>query len=206
MWRHTPQAARLMELMPRIGEPVSVRSTFSHRLRDDADIRVSAELEGGSLMDVGCYCVSGARLVAGQEPDVVYGQQLTTADGVDRRFAALLHFPSGLTATFHCGFDSFSETLEMIGRDGTIYLPDPGTRRRGSSSSTARRCGSSPSTHISASSTTWRRRSAARRHRASAARMPRAKHGPSRPSTAPPPKASRSAWPPRTGGRHRRWA
>ncbi len=125
MWRHTPQAARLMELLPRIGEPVSVRSTFSHRLRDDADIRVSAALEGGSLMDVGCYCVSGARLVAGQEPDVVYGQQVTTADGVDRRFAALLHFPSGLTATFHCGFDSFSETLEIIGRDGTIYLPDP---------------------------------------------------------------------------------
>jgi predicted dehydrogenase len=125
MWRHTPQAARVMELMPRIGEPVSVRSTFSHRLRDDADIRVSAALEGGSLMDVGCYCISGARLVADQEPDVVYGQQVTTADGVDRRFAALLHFPSGLTATFHCGFDSFSETLEIIGRDGTIYLPDP---------------------------------------------------------------------------------
>jgi predicted dehydrogenase len=125
MWRHTPQAARLMELLGRIGEAISVRSTFSHRLRDDADIRVSAELEGGSLMDVGCYCVSASRLVAGQEPDVVYGQQVTTADGVDRRFAALLHFPSGLTATFHSGFDSFSETLEITGRDGTVFLPDP---------------------------------------------------------------------------------
>ena len=86
---------------------------------------MNAALEGGSLMDVGCYCVSGARLVAGQEPDVVYGQQVTTADGVDRRFAGLLHFPSGLTATFHCGFDAFAESLEVIGRDGTIVLPDP---------------------------------------------------------------------------------
>ena len=125
MWRHTPQAERLVSLLPRIGELVAVRSTFSHRLRDDADIRVNGPLEGGSLMDVGCYCVSGARLIAGQEPEVVYGQQVTTADGVDRRFAGLLRFPSGLVATFHSGFDAFSESLEVIGREGTISLPDP---------------------------------------------------------------------------------
>ena len=125
MWRHTPQADRLVALLPRIGELVAVRSTFSHRLRDDADIRVSAPLEGGALMDVGCYCVSGARLIAGQEPELVYGQQITTADGVDRRFAGLLRFPSGLVATFHAGFDAFSELLEVIGREGTISLPDP---------------------------------------------------------------------------------
>jgi predicted dehydrogenase len=125
MWRHTPQAARLVELAGGIGELIHVRATFSHRLDDDRDIRVNAELEGGSLMDVGCYCVSGARLLAGEEPDLVYGQQVTTADGVDRRFAGYLHFPSGLVATFHCGFDSFSESLEVTGRHGTISLPDP---------------------------------------------------------------------------------
>ncbi|CAN5857527.1 Gfo/Idh/MocA family oxidoreductase [soil metagenome] len=125
MWRHTPQAARLVELLPRIGEVVAVQASFSHRLGDDADIRVNAALEGGSLMDVGCYCVSGARLIAGEEPEVVYGQQVTTADGVDRRFSGLLRFPSGLTATFHSGFDSFNESLEVIGRNGTIRLPDP---------------------------------------------------------------------------------
>jgi predicted dehydrogenase len=131
MWRHTPQADRLVELLPRLGGLVSVHSTFSHRLRDDSDIRVSAALEGGSLMDVGCYCVSAARLVAGEEPDLVFGQQVTTADGVDGRFTALLRFPSGLTATFHCGFDAFSESLEVIGREGTISLPDPWHSRQG---------------------------------------------------------------------------
>jgi predicted dehydrogenase len=125
MWRHTPQADKLVELLPRLGELVAVRSTFSHRLRDDADIRVSAPLEGGSLMDVGCYCVSGARLVAGAEPVAVYGEQVTTADGVDRRFTGVLRFPSGLVATFHSGFDAFTESLEVIGREGTITLPDP---------------------------------------------------------------------------------
>jgi xylose dehydrogenase (NAD/NADP) len=125
MWRHTPQADRLVELLPSIGETVAIRAMFSHRLRDDGDIRVSAALEGGALMDVGCYCVSGARVVAGEEPDLVFGQQSTTADGVDRRFTGLLHFPSGVTATFHAGFDAFAESLEVVGRDGTIFLSDP---------------------------------------------------------------------------------
>ena len=131
MWRHTPQAAKLVELAGSIGELVQVRSTFSHRLGDDADIRVSADLEGGSLMDVGCYCVSGARLIAGEEPDLVYGQQVTTAEGVDRRFTGYLRFPSGLVATFHSGFDSFSESLEVTGREGTVALPDPWHSLRG---------------------------------------------------------------------------
>jgi predicted dehydrogenase len=131
MWRHTPQAARLVELAGAIGDLVLVRSTFSHRLLDDADIRVRSELDGGALMDVGCYCVSGSRLIAGEEPDLVYGAQLETADGVDRRFTAYLHFPSGLEATFHCGFDAFSESLEVTGSDGTVFLPDPWHSLRG---------------------------------------------------------------------------
>ncbi len=44
---------------------------------------------------------------------------------MDRRFTGLMHFPSGLTATFHSGFDSVAESLEVTGRDGTIVLPDP---------------------------------------------------------------------------------
>ena len=132
MWRHTPQAARLAELAANeLGELVHVRATFSFPLEDDSDIRVDADLAGGSLMDVGCYCVSGSRLIAGEEPDLVWGRQVTTADGVDRRFTGYLHFPSGLVATFHSGFDSFNESLEVTGRTGTVYLPDPWHSVRG---------------------------------------------------------------------------
>jgi predicted dehydrogenase len=131
MWRHTPQAARLRELLPRLGEIVTVRETFSFLLEDDTNIRVDAELEGGSLMDVGCYCVSGARYVTGEEPELVFGQQVTTSAGLDRRFTGLLRFPSGASATFHSGFDSFSESLEVIGRSGTVFLPDPWHSTRG---------------------------------------------------------------------------
>jgi xylose dehydrogenase (NAD/NADP) len=131
MWRHTPQAARVRELLPRLGELVAVRATFSFPLEDDSDIRVDDELEGGSLMDVGCYCVSGARYVSGEEPELVFGQQVTTPSGVDRRFTGLLRFPSGLTATFHTNFEAFSESLEVIGRKGTMLLPDPWHSTRG---------------------------------------------------------------------------
>jgi D-xylose 1-dehydrogenase (NADP+, D-xylono-1,5-lactone-forming) len=125
MWRHTPQARRLVELARGLGELVAVRSSFSHRLDDETDIRLSAELEGGSLMDVGCYCVSASRLIAGAEPEVVYAEQVVTESGVDRRFAALLRFPGSLLATFHSGFSSEHEQLEVIGREGTVVLPDP---------------------------------------------------------------------------------
>ena len=131
MWRHTPQAARLKELAGQIGELVHVRSTFSHRLDDDSDIRVNADLEGGSLMDVGCYCISGSRLIAGEEPVSVYGEQVTAPNGVDRRFTGVLRFPSGLVASFHSGFDSFSESLEVTGRRGTVSVPDPWHSLRG---------------------------------------------------------------------------
>jgi xylose dehydrogenase (NAD/NADP) len=125
MWRHTPQADRLIALLPSLGELIHVQATFSHRLTAERDIRLSAELEGGALMDVGCYCISAARLVAGEEPELVYGEQVTNADGVDRRFTGYLRFPSGPVSTFHCGFDSFSESLEVTGRQGTVRSEDP---------------------------------------------------------------------------------
>ena len=39
--------------------------------RGSTNVRWQGGLDGGALMDVGCYCVSGARLLAGEEPDVV---------------------------------------------------------------------------------------------------------------------------------------
>ena len=64
MYRHNPQTARLAELVARgaIGELRLVRSSFSYSLYDADNIRLRPDVEGGSLMDVGCYCVSGSRL------------------------------------------------------------------------------------------------------------------------------------------------
>ena len=72
MWRHNPQTLRLRELLDEgaIGELRVVRSCFSYGLYDDDNIRLRTDVEGGALMDVGCYCVSGSRFVAGEEPEL----------------------------------------------------------------------------------------------------------------------------------------
>jgi xylose dehydrogenase (NAD/NADP) len=125
MWRHGPQVDRLLELLPGIGELVTIRTTFCYRLEDPTDIRLRPDLDGGSLMDVGCYCVSGARLLAGSEPERVYGEELRGPSGVDSRFTGTLRFPGGLLAEFSCGFESAHMGLEAIGTRGAIFLPDP---------------------------------------------------------------------------------
>jgi D-xylose 1-dehydrogenase (NADP+, D-xylono-1,5-lactone-forming) len=68
MWRHGPHALRFVEELPRIGELRTIRATFSFSIASEDDIRLSRDLAGGSLMDVGTYCVSASRLIAGREP------------------------------------------------------------------------------------------------------------------------------------------
>jgi xylose dehydrogenase (NAD/NADP) len=126
MWRHHPQADRLVELVPRVGELRVVRAQFSFplpTLDPASNIRLSRELEGGALMDVGCYCVSAARLVAG-EPVSVTAQQVTGE--VDVRFTATLELPGGALAHFDCAVDTADRAeLEVAGSDGRLVLRDP---------------------------------------------------------------------------------
>jgi D-xylose 1-dehydrogenase (NADP+, D-xylono-1,5-lactone-forming) len=132
MWRHNPQTAKLQELVGSgaIGEVRQIRAAFSFTLTDEQNIRLRADVEGGALMDVGCYCVSGARLLAG-EPQAVFGTQVTGPTGVDVRFAGVLRFPNRVIAQFHCGLDLPAESrLEPIGSRGSIVLRDPWHARK----------------------------------------------------------------------------
>lgn len=130
MWRHTPQVRMILELLPRLGPLRAVRSTFGHLLDRDHDVRIDALLDGGSLMDVGCYCVSASRLIAG-EPVRVSAEQRMGPPGVEVRFAGLMRHPDDVLATFHSGFDGVTESLEIIGRDARLFLPDPWHSTRG---------------------------------------------------------------------------
>src|SRR5439155_22146550 len=104
MWAHAPQIRRARELIDAdaIGELRLVRSTHAFTADDPRDIRLLTELDGGSLMDVGCYCVHAARLFAG-EPDRVYGEPIRNDSGVDVRIAGTMRFPSGVVAHFDAG-------------------------------------------------------------------------------------------------------
>ena len=123
MWRHSPQARLFAQLLPDVGEIQAVRATFSFVIASREDVRLRADLDGGALMDVGCYCISGARLAMGREPDRVHGEQFIGDSGVDERFTGLLHFDGDVTATIVAGFHSDHASLEAIGREGSLLLP-----------------------------------------------------------------------------------
>jgi xylose dehydrogenase (NAD/NADP) len=128
MWRHHEQAHRLTELVrdEAVGELRLIRAAFSYYLPAGADnVRLRADLEGGGLMDVGCYCVSAMRLLAG-EPEGVSGHQVIGGDGVDVRFAGSLTFAGGVLGSFDCGLDmAVRSELQVIGTDGVLHVGDP---------------------------------------------------------------------------------
>jgi predicted dehydrogenase len=127
MYRHNPQTAKVVELVRggAIGELRLVRAAFSYSLYDESNIRLRTDVEGGSLMDVGCYCVSGSRLLAG-EPASVFGQAWVGPTGTDWVFTGLLRFPGDVLAQFDCGTAlPERDELEAIGSEGSLFLDDP---------------------------------------------------------------------------------
>jgi D-xylose 1-dehydrogenase (NADP+, D-xylono-1,5-lactone-forming) len=127
MYRHHPQTRRLEQLVAagEIGELRLLRSSFGFPLEGLEDIRLRADLDGGSLMDVGCYCVSASRLLAG-EPEMAIGRQVVAPSGVDVRFSGLLVFSGDVLAHFDCGLDvPDNSLLEVVGSQGTLRLSTP---------------------------------------------------------------------------------
>jgi predicted dehydrogenase len=132
MYRHNPQTRRVTELLAdgAVGRVRMVRAAFSFAADDPANIRLSAALEGGALMDVGCYCVSGIRLLSG-EPERVSAEQTIGGDGVDVAFAATMRFPHDVLAHFDAGLALASrDELEIVGDQGSLFLDDPWHCRR----------------------------------------------------------------------------
>jgi predicted dehydrogenase len=127
MYRHNPQTKRVTQLVNEgaIGELRVVRSVFSYSLYDEENIRLRTEVEGGALMDVGCYTVSGSRLVAG-EPERVSGEAWYGPSGTDWVFSGTLRFPNDVIGLFHCGTAlPEQDELEVIGSEGSLFLDDP---------------------------------------------------------------------------------
>jgi D-xylose 1-dehydrogenase (NADP+, D-xylono-1,5-lactone-forming) len=132
MWRHHPQTRRLVELIDSgvAGGVRVVRTAFAFELaaeRGTGDTRFDPALDGGALMDVGCYCISGLRLVAG-EPERARGEHVVGPSGVDVVFAGALAFADGIVGHFDCGFVVPRRGgLEVVGEEATILVPDPFT-------------------------------------------------------------------------------
>jgi len=113
-----------------LGEIRAIRSAFSFRLTRTENIRFSQALGGGALMDVGCYCVSVSRALAGSEPVEVQAWARWTEGymgggpqtGVDSELTGILHFADGVRAHFDSALTSARrEFYEVVGTDGWLH-------------------------------------------------------------------------------------
>ena len=123
------QMARVRQLLDAgtIGEVREISSRFHFSLDDPEDVRMLAELSGGSVQDVGCYPIRLARLVFGAEPDLAR----TMADaiwehGVDTELWGALAFPGDRRLLLSCGFRSAYDTFtRLLGTEGEIRMTNP---------------------------------------------------------------------------------
>jgi D-xylose 1-dehydrogenase (NADP+, D-xylono-1,5-lactone-forming) len=127
MYRHHPQTLRVREMAAsgELGRIRLVHGSFTFNLDRDGDVRMNPAQGGGSVWDVGCYPVSFARFVLGEEAVEAFGWGIAEG-GVDTTFSGQLRFPSGAIASFDCGFRApFRTRIEVIGEKAVAVVPRP---------------------------------------------------------------------------------
>jgi D-xylose 1-dehydrogenase (NADP+, D-xylono-1,5-lactone-forming) len=125
MYRFHPQTERVIELIRQgaIGQPRLIHAAFTFRLTNPANIRLQANLGGGALMDVGCYCVNLSRTLFDAEPIEAQAFASWSAGGVDEQMIGGLRFAEGY-AQFDCALTlARRETYQVVGSEGVIEAP-----------------------------------------------------------------------------------
>lgn len=130
MWRHHPQIEWLSEELNdgRIGELRRINAVFSFRFDRPENYRWKADQGGGSLWDVGCYCVDAARFFFKAEPVAasIRAMLRPEPDAVDESAAGWIDFGEGRLATLSCSFTSaYNQGLEILGTEGRAWLGKP---------------------------------------------------------------------------------
>lgn len=136
MMRFHPQTQHLRELVATgiIGDIRLIRGIFAFTLDNPGDIRLDTDMGGGSLWDLGSYCVSFARTVLQAEPVEVNAYQVCGDTGVDMSFSAQMQFPTGTLVQFFSSFQSFAHIeADFLGTQGRIYVDIPWANHIGAS-------------------------------------------------------------------------
>ena len=110
-----------------IGDVKMIRSSFCYRTsRIDGNIRFDPGLAGGSLMDIGCYCINFSRMIASADVVDVHASGMLHERGVDELVAGNLKFANGIVASFTCGMRVQADnTAYICGSEGYIEVPWP---------------------------------------------------------------------------------
>ncbi len=128
MYRFHPQHQKVMELVRSgtIGNVELIRTSLTFHIRNDDNIRFVREYGGGSLYDVGSYCVNLAGFLLDDTPDEVLGEGVwSDRFDIDMRFLGIMRFASGIHAVFDSGLRSgHAHRYEVVGSEGSILVPD----------------------------------------------------------------------------------
>ncbi len=126
MWPHHPRTQALRKIVDsgRLGKVRHVNTALNFLLTDEYSLsRRTPELGGGSLYDVGCYCISGIRWAFQEEPLSVFSSAVYK-NGIDTEMSALLEFSDGKSALFHSSFNhAYRGTLEVVGTEAILRVP-----------------------------------------------------------------------------------
>jgi predicted dehydrogenase len=128
MYRHHPQIIHTKRMIRegKIGSVRNMHSVFNYYNDDPNNIRNMADIGGGGLLDIGCYCISITRHLFGEEPLRVAGYiDFDPRFKTDRLASAILEFKSG-TATFTCSTQMADHKYAVVfGTKGKIELSNP---------------------------------------------------------------------------------
>lgn len=109
-----------------IGDPRTFTSSFTMQV-SDGNVRTRAQLGGGTVPDLGIYCINAARAFFGAEPIEVRALAVGGRDArsreVDEATSAIMRFPGDRLATFTSSFGAASTSwLQVVGTLGSLCL------------------------------------------------------------------------------------
>ena len=129
MYRFHPQWKKVKELVMQgaIGDVKAIQSFFSYFNADPNNIRNQVDIGGGTLMDIGCYCIQFPRFILETEPKRVIS--LIDRDPllkIDRTTTAMLDFGNGVSSSFTCStqLQPF-QRAHIVGTKGRIEIEIP---------------------------------------------------------------------------------
>ncbi len=112
----------------KLGEPRIFSSVFGLQVKE-GNIRTQADLGGGTLYDLGIYCINAARNLFQNEPVEAFACAAARNDRrfkeIDEMTSAVLRFPAQRIASFTTSFGSADvASYEIVGTKGKLRL-DP---------------------------------------------------------------------------------
>ncbi len=114
----------------RFGQIKMIDAEFSFPIGDPTQWRLNRELAGGgSLMDIGIYCLQATRYLTGEEPASVYAQSWSSDPvkfkEVEENIAFTLKFPSGIIANCYSSYGAAGmNRYRAAGTEGWVEM-DP---------------------------------------------------------------------------------